>query len=147
MVVDVDAKKIARWAVLLPGAVLAAVLALFPLHWFIMLGSAFGRPAEDEGELSVWLIPPERLEQFGTALLVPAVIIRAGAWIAPSRKRQAAVILAGLVGAGIAFMYGWVIASPDQRLEGPLVLSILPAVLNLVGIVVGLKWAEAEPHH
>lgn len=74
-----------RWLAVLPGAILAGILALFPLHWALYLTLiSFVRPYPDL---------PERVL---TPLVIGAVFIWAGSRIAPQYRVETAVGLFGL---------------------------------------------------
>lgn len=92
-----------RWVLVLPAGILVALLALFPLHWLVLLMHYFTR--NEEG-LSLWNLTPATLEQLGMALVVPFTLVTIGARVAPAFRLHTAVALSILVlllsGAGVA---------------------------------------------
>lgn len=87
-----------------------AVLAMFPIHWVVMLIQYFGR-ADDttgfviDGKKPLAAIPPDVLERFGYAFFTPFVLISAAAWIAPRFKFPTGIGLAVLWG----IFFGWAV--------------------------------------
>lgn len=81
-------KQAARWVAMLPAALGAALLSLFPVHWAIMLAKF---TAQDEsGPINVANWPAERLEALAAAFLLPLVFVAVGAKVAPRGKPYAA---------------------------------------------------------
>ena len=78
-------KTILRWIAVLPGAVIAAVLSLFPLHWCLyssLTGSGFIEPY------------PKTPEQLLSPLVFAIAFVWTGSQIAPKRNRATAICLA-----------------------------------------------------
>jgi hypothetical protein len=76
-------KQILRWLAVLPGAILAGVLVMFPVHWAAMFIHYFGGFSEpfitnEKGEGLLQSMPLELLERFGDALFVPGTVIGIG---------------------------------------------------------------------
>lgn len=90
---------------MLPGALLASLLVMFPVHWLAMLIHAVGNygdpfiTIDDKGLLAA--IPLKTLEGFGSAFCIPFAFIAAGAVIAPGYRRVTAISLAVL---GVAIL-------------------------------------------
>jgi len=81
-----------RWLAVLPGAILAGILVLFPLHWALyLLLINFVRPYPDL---------PERIL---TPLVIGPMFIWAGSRIAPQYRVETAV---GLFGLWMALLVG-----------------------------------------
>ncbi len=81
-------KDILRWLAVLPGAILAAITMMFPMHWAAMFIHHFGGFSgplitNEEGKGLLQSMPLESLERFGDALFVPGTLIAIGALIAP----------------------------------------------------------------
>ena len=74
-----------RWLAVLPGALLAGILAIFLLHW--ILYSTLTKFIDPYHEL------PERLL---TPFVMPAVFVWAGSRIAPHHKFKTSIVLFGL---------------------------------------------------
>jgi hypothetical protein len=71
-----------RWLAVLPGAVLAGMLALFPLRYVVYT------------TLSSWIEPyPELPERLLTQFVIACVFVWAGGRIAPDRKIETSVVL------------------------------------------------------
>lgn len=74
-----------RWLAVLPGALIAGVLAAFPLHWILYL------------TLRNFVAPyPELPERALTPFAIAAVFVWSGSRIAPKYKVEAAVVMFGL---------------------------------------------------
>lgn len=93
-----------RWIVALPAALLAVVLVSFPIHWMIMIATAYNGGSDESG-LSLWSLPPESLERCGQALFAPIAAILTLGHVAPSYRIYiagiAAVAWALLIGVGL----------------------------------------------
>ena len=84
-------KNLIHWILVLPGALLAGVLATFPLHWILQLKSMDGT------FLGFIELPPEAFVTIEYALypfVMVMVFIVAGAAIAPAYKFKTACTLA-----------------------------------------------------
>lgn len=97
--------ELLRWISVLPGALVAVVVVLFPIHWAVMLIGHLGTSSDDSGSgspLSLWYylakIDPEVLELFGNAIITPIVLISVGARIAPKFKFFTGIALAVVLG-------------------------------------------------
>ena len=121
-----------RWLAVLPGALLAGVIALFPLH-FILYNT-----------LSHFVEPyPELPERVLTPFVIAGVFVWAGSLIAPEFKIEASVALFGLwlflVG-GFAFLTfhgaNWMGGQLYFRGRG------LATLMAVVGAIAGLYFAR-----
>lgn len=125
-----------RWLAVLPGAVVAALVALFPLH-FVLYQTLTG-----SGIVEPYPQSPERL--LGP-LVSALVFVWAGSRIAPSRKVETATVLLGilllLVGAFFALgLTGAHIGDVQYSLP----LGGLPPAGAVVGAFAGLYLARRE---
>ena len=85
-------KNLFRWVALLPGALIAGILATFPLHWVLSLKSSY-----DGTFLGFIELSPEvfiTIERALSPFIIAIIFILVGAKIAPSNKLRTAVILA-----------------------------------------------------
>ena len=132
-----NAKKVGRWVAVLPGAVLAALIVMFPIHWVILLTYGIG------GNIIVGFLGVDTAERLVVAFVTPFVIVRVGARISPSRRMETAIGLAVatalLLGAGYMFVF----TSPTFAGWYSLHYGATP-VLNLAGLAVGLYQAKDE---
>src|SRR5258708_5961339 len=80
-------KQILRWIAVVPGALLGAIIVMFPVHWVAMYLHHFGTPdpmiTDEQGRGLLQSMPLESLERFGDALFVAGTLIGVGAFIAP----------------------------------------------------------------
>ena len=136
----VEDRPAVRWALVIPGSLGAAIAALFPLHWVILIGTA----GQDSDGLSLWDLPPRRLEQFGAALVVPLTIVYVAAKIAPAHRFGAAMVVAIVLTAGLGLLYGSALGG-GLDLNDRFPLNILPLVFNAIGIAVGVNSARGLP--
>jgi hypothetical protein len=117
-----------RWIAVLPGAVVAAVLSLIPLHMFLYLASS-----------RFFEVYPEAPERILSPALLSSVFICVGSHISPTYKFETAIVLFGiwmfLIG-GFVFL-----ALTGSNLFGrPLYFryGAIPTLMAVVGAVVGL---------
>ena len=141
----------ARWIVVLPGALLAVLIAMFPIHWAVMLIQHLGTSTDDSGSgspLSTYYylaaLTPEVLEYFGNAFFTPIVFIAAGANIAPKFKFATGIGLAlalgvfyGAVSTQIAEEIADGLYTPERWLRLAVTLCLWVA-----GVAVGLVQAR-----
>jgi len=118
-------KHVLRWLAVLPGSVVCVILAMFPIHWAVMLIQFSFKEGDTiylEGPVSfLACIPPEILERLGYAIFTPMVLIVVGSKIAPKYKFQVGIAMSifwGLLfgcgtGIGIAriFNMNWILYS------------------------------------
>jgi len=139
-------KDILRWLAVLPGAILAAITMMFPMHWAAMFIHHFGGFSgplitNEEGKGLLQSMPLESLERFGDALFVPGTLIAIGALIAP-RFRLATAILLTLL---LVVLISWAIAQAKSMgmhsVDTPFRLIIIFA-LWLVSIGSALSYAH-----
>ena len=90
-----------RWIIALPTAIVASVVAMFPIHWFLMLiyylkslpsDDAF--ITKDVRPIPFFGIPFETMERSAIAALLPGVFIFVGAYVAPAHKWRTALVFA-----------------------------------------------------
>src|ERR1019366_8512358 len=128
-----------RWVVILPGSLVGAIIVIFPIHWVLlffewqtahsgdeaMVHDASNRPVPFLG------IPFEMMERLCDAALVPATMLLTAAWIAPTAKRQTAIVVAFLIGVGYAVLYKF------SELNVPLLQqnNWLIVVINVVSLI------------
>jgi hypothetical protein len=128
--------QILRWIAVLPGAIIAAVLSLFPLH--ILLYLVFTRFVE---------VYPEMPERILAPAILSGVFIWVGSKISPAYKLETAVVLFGiwmfLVG-GFVFLtfFG------SEFYGGQLYFQYggIPVFMSVIGSIVGLfvAWSERK---
>src|SRR6266700_1245952 len=90
-------KQILRWLAVIPGALLGAIIVMFPVHWVAMYIHHFGTPdpiiTDEQGKGLLQSMPLESLERFGDALFVAGTFIGVGALIAPRFHFATAIVL------------------------------------------------------
>ncbi len=85
-----------RWLAVIPGALLGGILLTFPLHWILY------------NTLKNFIEPyPELPERILSPFVIAVGFVWLGAWIAPARKTEVAVVLfvlwVVLLGGTVAF--------------------------------------------
>ena len=93
-------KEAIRWVAVLPGAVISAFVAIFPIHWIVLINQYDAQDLDDYGKPSATflaLVPTEVLEQLARSFIIPFVVILAGTYIAPRYKLHAAIFLTALL--------------------------------------------------
>src|SRR3981189_2983552 len=138
-------KQILRWLAVLPGALLGAVIVMFPVHWAAMYIHHFGTPdpmiTDEQGRGLLQSLPLESLERFGDALFVPATIIAVGARIAPRFHFATAIVLTALFAALMAFLFVRV-TSMGMHLEDSVFRMVITVLFWIVGVGAGLFHAR-----
>jgi hypothetical protein len=106
--VAVAQRPILRWILMLPGALLVAVLSTFPLHW-ILEGIFSG----DEGSFVSFVfgrsVGPmaKTVELNATPFFMAVTFVWTGSEIAPTHKKLIAILLALLWLAILGFLFLW----------------------------------------
>lgn len=129
-----------RWPAVLPAAILAAVLVIFPAHWAVLLITSGSN--EDES-LGLSDLPPETLERLAVAFFVPLTLVTVGAKVAPTYKLYTAALLALLyaMGLGAALTY----AGTSGSYEGSLWLEFAGVgLLGFVGVASAVYYVYQE---
>ena len=131
-----------RWLAVLPGALLAGILATFPLHWVLYQ------------TLSNFVEPyPPLPERVLTPLVIGAVFIWAGSRIAPEYRIETAV---GLFGFWMFLLGGFVFltlsggAWMGQRLYslyGGGLAPVMALVGGLIGLYIVRRKSTRSPDH
>lgn len=118
-----------RWLLVLPWAVLAGLLATFPLHWILY------------ASLSSWINPyPKWPEQVLTPLACAYGFIKWGSGMAPEKRITTARVLAGVWAAVLLYMIGSILTgSPflGQRLYFQ--SGGLPVLASIAGAFLALR--------
>ena len=114
-------RKILRWALVLPGAGICAILALFPIHWVVLAIQYFGTESDPVTSFVNYsnpfaALPPQVLEYFANAFLMPFIVIGVGARIAPRFKFQTGIALAILLGVIYGVLSQYVVADIQNGL-------------------------------
>ena len=138
-------KQILRWLAVVPGALLGAVIVMFPVHWVAMYIHHFGTPdpmiTDEQGRSLLQSIPLESLERFGDALFVAGTLIGVGAFIAPRSHFATAIVLTLLLVGLIA----WVLisaCSAGMHFDDSPFRMVITAILWLVSVALALSYAR-----
>lgn len=133
---------ILRWAAVVPGALLSIFIAMFPIHWVVML-QYMNTPDYDASDIGT-LLNPQTLESLANAFFTPFIFIAVGSRIAPKSKFSTGIALAVL----LSVVYGWlatvVVGEIQQGLYTParwLRLGVT-VLLCITGLAVGLFHAR-----
>jgi hypothetical protein len=147
------AALILRWICVLPGALLAAFLVAFPVHWVVMLIQLrhrfFGTPDDSfisttDGRSGLAAIPPEVLERLGMAFFAPFALVAVGALIAPRYRFRTAVALTVIFVIGLSLAYIYVASSPKLYFTHGWFQRALTYVLWVAGVGCGLYVSRSE---
>lgn len=122
--------SILRWFLVIPAAILAAVIISFPIHWFVMinLGGCSEAPIIEIRDRDTL----KSIEIFLQGLLGPFAFVYADARTAPSRHFMTAIILVIIVVVGGMLLASW-INSRGTRVEAH--YGIVQMVSQIVGSV------------
>tara|TARA_Y100000814_G_C12335250_1_gene402684 strand:+ start:649 stop:1080 length:432 start_codon:yes stop_codon:yes gene_type:complete len=131
--------NVLRWILVMPGALLAAILILFPLHWlFLIISSpspdAFISVKDCSTSFIFCFLEIETVERLGYGFITPLTIIVASSYIAPSKKVRVGKVFAIL----IALFIFWNIFA-EQVYEFQFSYYLILIVLQIAGIYTGLR--------
>ncbi len=123
--------KIMRWVLVLPGALVAAMVVAFPIHWVVMftLGGAGHDPLieiRDESTLRT-------IELLLQSLLGPLAFVYAGAFIAPARQLMISIALGLTVVIGAAGLAAYQNSLGDPAMS--VHYDLFTFLANLAGVV------------
>ena len=123
--------KALRWAAALPVGIALGVVALFPIHWVVLVMHWYAAGAD---ELSMWDLPPDELERALNALIVPGVIIVGSAATAPDHHFRVAVAVAIAIGTGLGLAQWYFWTSPEWEISvGRTVIVVGLWSISIVG--------------
>ena len=137
----ITTQQILRWLAVLPGAMLAAIIVLFPVHWAAAYIHCFGDSAgtiitTDNGKGLLSAMPLESLERFLDALFVPGTIIAAGARIAPRFHFVTAVVLTLLLIGLLSFLFAHLGSTGSHIADSPFRI-VVTIILWLASVTFG----------
>lgn len=134
-----DYKYWLRWLAVLPGALLAGLLATFPLHWILYLAFAH------DGTILGFIELPDGVNKSIEYMLYPFVVaftfILVGYKIAPKYKFRTTIVLFGI------YTLSWFIstfASLFLKIEGVQISFSGRTILALLGAAIGLYIASRK---
>lgn len=147
-------KTALRWLAVVPAALIAGILILFPLHWIAQIYQllpGYGDPmlTDGSGQSIFKTMRLEDLERMGQALLVPATIILVASRVAPKAHFTVAIVAAVALVATLASSY-WLLSS---RTDIQLTFGAIPAwvmvalwVASIAGALFKTytDWSEAK---
>jgi hypothetical protein len=139
-------KHILRWLAVLPGAILAAIIVMFPVHWAAILIHHFGGFSDpiitnEEGKGLLQSMPLESLERFGDALFVPGTSIGIGALTAPRFRFVTAIVIASLLIGFLSWAIAQAMSMGMHSVDSPFRM-VLTALLWLVSMGSALSFAR-----
>ncbi|MFA5049348.1 MAG: hypothetical protein WC516_10055 [Patescibacteria group bacterium] len=137
-----DYKYWLRWLAVLPGALLAGLLATFPLHWILYLVFAH------DGTILGFIELPDGVNKSIEYMLYPFVVaftfILVGYKIAPKYKFRTTIVLFGI------YTLLWFIstfASLFLKIEGVQISFSGRTIFALLGAAIGLYIASRKNKH
>lgn len=138
-------RQTVRWLAVVPGALIGAVLVMFPVHWLAMFLHRFGTPdpiiTDEQGRGLLQSMPLESLERFGDALFVPGTLIGVGAFIAPRLHFATAIVLTLLWIGFISWAFVSV-SSMSMHIDDSPFRMVITAILWLVSVGAALCYAR-----
>ena len=135
--------NVLRWILVMPGAFLAAILILFPLHWLLLIIFALASSPSPDAIISAkdcstsfifCFLEIKTVERLGYGFITPLTIIVASSYIAPSKKVRVGKVFAIL----IALFIFWNIFA-EQVYEFQFSYYLILIVLQIAGIYTGLR--------
>ena len=134
-----------RWIAVLPGAILGAIIVMFPVHWVAMYLHHFGTPdpmiTDERGRSLFESMPLESLERFGYALFVAGTLVGVGAFIAPRFHFVTAVILTSIL-VGIMSCVFLSAHSTGMHFDDSVFRLVMTFVLWLISVAAALSYAR-----
>lgn len=91
-----------RWIGVLPAALLATIVVMFPVHWGVQ-----GLRYYEGEENSFMGIPLDTLERFADVFFVPYAFLFVGAYVAPRFKLSTTIVLLIALIGGVASAVLW----------------------------------------
>lgn len=125
-----------RWLLVLPGAIVAALLASIVLHSVVTLGFGPDKNIALSRESREWV------EQLLTGLINGFTFVYVGALIVPSRRLFCAVALAVVLFFAVTISIIVITGRSDMVISNPS-LSIASFVLAIIGVSAAI-WATAR---
>lgn len=133
-------KYFLRWLIVLPGAIIAAFVATFPLHWLLYIAYA-----KDGTLLGIIELPPGSnltIEYLFYPFVMAIVFVWSGYKLAPKHKLKAATALFAI------YAITWLVVSLLSLTSGNVgnISANFGArtILALIGAVLGLYIAKTE---
>lgn len=132
-----------RWILVLPAAIVGAVLVAFPVHWIVFATFRWG----DDNIVQLSEEGAGNVERVVTVFAVPLALILCGARVAPSRRFGVAISLASLLVVLIATSFWIVLREHELSFTSPVrgIFSMAAFVVGTVtAIIVVRSWHQAE---
>jgi hypothetical protein len=137
-------KNMFLWLAVVPGALIAGFLSTFPIHVAVMLFKFLPDSGESiltnkNGESILHNMHVEDLERMGYALFVPAVIILAGARIAPKLRFPVATGLAILISSFVSYAPYMILTTDNVKINYgavPLWVTALLWSASIIGALI-----------
>jgi hypothetical protein len=99
-------KSVLRWMAVIPTAIIAAILVIFPIHWFVFFSGISETWVAEIFKYIGFTITNDNIERLLDALLVGGTFVYAGAKMAPTHHLKTAVALSTiLIGVFIYLFY------------------------------------------
>jgi len=126
-----------RWLAVLPGAMCAGLVAMFPLHWIIY----FAYQGNNDGFVQLSTETIASIEVATTPFVIAVTFISAGFAIAPRHKLKTAAALAALYG---LLAVGFLVYARSSGVQGSFTGRSAGAVAGLLlGLLVA--WGSTRP--
>ena len=138
-------KSVARWILVIPGSIVCAFLVSWPVHWLTLLlmsansDSSWSRDGEP---ISFWaaIFTSEELERFLMAFATPFTLVKASAWIAPSRKFAVAIATSLIFVGGMVASYIYV----SKFITDSVWVQTIKYCINAAGAVIAIFLIRKE---
>ena len=139
-------KQVLRWLAVLPGAMLAGIIVLFPVHWAAMFIHYFGGSGDsfittEDGKGLLQAMPLESLERFMDALFVPGAVIAAGARIAPRFHFATAIAATVLLVGALIYLFASLSSGGNRIVDSPFRI-VITIILWLASVTYALFYAR-----
>ena len=119
-------KMIFRWIAVIPCALLAGIITLFPIHWLLYLKSVSG------GSFLIVEVTPENLksiELFITPFIIAICFVYFGSQVAPTHKFNTSIALAILF---FVLVVGFLIYAVSAGMQPSFEFRSLGTLLGLI---------------
>jgi hypothetical protein len=135
-------KNILRWIAVIPAAVIAAVLILFPIHWVVYFsdfaGTWIGEILKHIGFKDI----NNNVERLLDALFVGGTFVYAGAKMAPTHHFKTAIALSTVPIFVFVYLFYLINSNQGYRLDETVWSMGLKLTLVMFGIGTGIYYSK-----
>jgi hypothetical protein len=130
--------QILRWIAVIPGALLAHLILMFPIHWLVI----WLHMKDSEGNNGFFALIPEDIMEYGIlAFTAPFALIFVGSYIAPKYKLHTGVAMGILWAILFLGSIGFTVGTREVEGWNWLRLTVTVA-LGIAGAITGFLYTQ-----